>query len=499
MPQNIEFDVRFGRGAAPRRAVEGGPMRLLLLGNFSGRAASTAQPDSPARALKVQPVDVDNLDEVLARIAPTLVLPADDAATELRFSSLDDFHPDRLFERAERFARLRALRARLLDPATFEAAAGELRVQVPASAQTGGAGDSAPVSAAESDSGTLERLLGRDSRGKAELIKSNSVADALIRRVVAPHIARESTPHLRVYLDAVDAGIGEEMRQLLHAPAFKELEAAWRGVQWLTSRLELGEELQLYLLDVTRAELARDLTAQPDPSRSDLARALSAAAAKDGPWTLLVGLFDVGTEDLDLLAGLGSIAAGTQAPLVAAAMPDLFGCSSVADLAEPREWQPLSEEASARWADLRCSAAAPWIGLTAPHILMRLPYGKATDPIERFAFEENPPSPDAGRLLWGPGSLAVALLLGQAFAEGGWDGLANAGQIVDDLPAYTFRKDGETQLQPCAEAWLGERAGEALLACGLMPLLSERQAPRVRLLRMQSIADPPLPLAIGSA
>jgi predicted component of type VI protein secretion system len=89
----------------------------------------------------------------------------------------------------------------------------------------------------------------------------------------------------------------------------------------------------------------------------------------------------------------------------------------------------------------------------------------------------------------------VALLLGQAFAEGGWELAANPALTLDGLPAYTFQRDGEVQLQPCGEAYLGERAGLALLANGVMPLLSDRQSATARLMRMQSVGEPAQPLA----
>ena len=69
------------------------------------------------------------------------------------------------------------------------------------------------------------------------------------------------------------------------------------------------------------------------------------------------------------------------------------------------------------------------------------------------------------------------------------------GQDLGDLPALTVETDGERTLFPCGEAWLGERAGQRLLAQGLMPVLSYRDRNAVRLLRFQSLADPLAALA----
>jgi type VI secretion system protein ImpC len=480
-------------------------MRLLLLGDFSGRAAGVADDAATEPPWVLHRVDIDNLDQVVHRIAPRVPLPASAGtpAAMLDIESLDDFHPDRLAERVELCSRLIDLRGHLQDPARFDQAADELRstglARTPldeAPPDPGMSGD------AENDAATLQRLLGRDSTpAPAATPPSAGGIDAMIRNIVAPHIAPDRSTLQEPYIAAVDAAIGDQIRHVLHAPAFTALEMAWRGVQWLVSRLELNDDLQLYLLDASRDRLLADFAAgQGDLSRSALGRLLcgQGSAAPDGPrWSLLVGLFDVGAavEDLDLLGWLGALAAQAGGPFVAGAAPALFGCQSVAGLVDPKQWQPLADDVAQRWSDLRRCAVAPWVGLVAPRLLLRLPYGKATDPTERFPFEEQGAVPVHETLAWGPGSLAVALLIGQAFSDSGWDLILGQAQDLADLPAYTFSRDGEPQLQPCAEAWLGERAGQALLDRGLMPLLSHRQRAAVRLMCMQSIAEPTCALA----
>ncbi|MBW1745109.1 MAG: type VI secretion system contractile sheath large subunit [Deltaproteobacteria bacterium] len=60
-------------------------------------------------------------------------------------------------------------------------------------------------------------------------------------------------------LNAVDAATSELMQRILHHADFQTIESAWRGVHFLTSRLETDEQLKLYLLDISKAELAADL------------------------------------------------------------------------------------------------------------------------------------------------------------------------------------------------------------------------------------------------
>ena len=268
MPGHLEFDFGFGRAGRPRDDDE--PMRLLVLGDFSGKPAAERP---PLATRPIARVDVDTLDDVMKRLAPRLSVPSG----EIQFAQLDDFHPDRLYTRLELFQGLREARS---------------NPQV-------GSGD------------LLGRLLGKSPEPTTPVATPADGLDALIRNIVAPYIVKDTSDQNKAYLTAVDAAIEEQMRTLLHAPAFQSLEAAWRGVQWLISSLELDENLQLHLFDVSREELLADIVgAQGKLAETGLYRALvdrwRGVPGGQG-WSVLVGLLDFGpsNSDIGLLAALG--------------------------------------------------------------------------------------------------------------------------------------------------------------------------------------------------
>ncbi len=474
MPGRMEFDLSLSRSDA-RRIPQRGPMRLLVMADFSGLSAR-AKPALAARP--THRVDLDTLDGVMRRLAPLLQL----AAGGVDFESLDDFHPDALLSRLEVFCALREMRGRLLDPGSFAQAAAAL-------GQDAAPGPAAAAPAAATDDGLLAQLLGgkpADATAPAPAATPATGIDALIRSIVAPHIVPDIAPQQASYLASVDAAISDQMRALLHAPAFQALEAAWRGVQWLISSLELDEDLQLHLFDVSRDELLADVVAaQGQLAKTGLHGAL-ADRWRNQPggegWTALVGLYSFGPSDADigLLAALGLIASQAGGPLLAAGDTTLAS----GDAATLAGWQSL-----------RASEAAPWIGLAAPRVLLRLPYGKASDPVASFAFEEVVGQPAHDDLLWGNGGLAAALLMGRSFSAKGWDFEPGDEREIGGLPACTYLKDGERELQACAEFYLGEQGGNQLLAAGLMPLMSHRHANAVTLMRFQSVAAPARALA----
>jgi type VI secretion system ImpC/EvpB family protein len=482
MPTRLDLDFEtITRRPAPRRRVDGAPMRILLLGDFSGRAARGLHDPAGLAGRAPLRVDLDNLDSVVARLAPVVEHASEGAIVAIPFASLDDFHPDRVFEGSELFAPPRDLRARLSDPARVAQAKAELL-----------GGDTEP------DAATMKRLLGREGPAAAPAVapvagSAEAAVDALVRRLVVSDSVPAAGPEQAQLVAAADLTIAERMRALLHDPHFQALEAAWRTVQLLVSRLELDEDLQLHLFDVTRPELAA-AAAEPELERTGLWKALvdRPLAIGDSGWSMVIALesFDASHGDVSLLATLAATAAATGAPLVGTASPRLLGCETVSPTTDPDDWQPLDADSQARCQALRRSPLAPWIGLVAPRLLLRLPYGKATDPLERFELDEMAGADPAQALLWGHPGAACALLAGLAFRNSGWQMDLDAWLDVEDLPAWVCGDGDERQLYPCAEAWLGERGAEAVMVRGPMALISRRDRPAVRLMRWQSIADP---------
>ena len=441
MPGRLEFDFNFGRTALRRH--DGGPMRLLVVGDFSGRPPSERP---PLASRPTQQVDIDTIDLIMHRLGTQLRVPAGDVT----FRRIDDFHPDQLYARIDLFQALRQTRAK-------------------------------PPAASDD----LGRLLGKPPEAAPAAAAATGL-DALIRDIVAPHIIRDTSAATGPYLAAVDAAIAEQMRGLLHAPAFQSLESAWRGLHWLVSRLELDENLRLHLFDVTREELLADFVgAEGKLPQTALHRAL-VDRGRNVPggdrWSAVIGLMTFGPSDSDigLLAALGLVASQAGGPFLAGGDPALA------------EGEPGK---LGGWQALRRSEAAPWIGLAAPRILLRLPYGQKSDPVDAFTFEEIVGEPAHEDFLWGNPSLAAALLIGRSFAAKGWEMEPGDEREIDDLPAYTFLRNGEPEMQACAERYLAEGQIDTLLKGGLIPLVSRRDRNAIVAVRFQSVADPPAPLA----
>src|SRR5262249_39838892 len=155
-------------------------------------------------------------------------------------------------------------RKRLDNPATFAAAAAELRswgstaAAQPAASPPPAEG---PPASAMSPEELLAQLLGEAPPAPRAPGPGPMGSDwnAYLEKILGPHLVRSADPRQAELTAQVDAATAAQMRALLHHPDFQGLEAAWRAVYFLVRRLDTDAKLKLYLLDVTEAELAADL------------------------------------------------------------------------------------------------------------------------------------------------------------------------------------------------------------------------------------------------
>ena len=484
------------------------PFRIAIFGDFSGRTNQDII-DPALDNRRPLLVDRDNLDEVLTKLKVEIKLPIlgkESPPVTIGFSELDDFHPDNIFERLEIFEALRETRKGIKDPLTFAALAKELKRADKPSEAIMPAKDvekSLESISGQTTGNLLDQVL-EETREKAPETESSQCTsewDNFLNKIVKPHLVPDIEPQQAEMLDAVDAATSELMQRILHHPDFQAIESAWRGVYFLVSRLETDEQLKLYLLDISKAELTADLGATDNMRSTGIYKLLVEQIVETfggEPWAVLAGnyIFDNSHEDAELLGCIAKIAKASGAPFITAANDKVLGCESLAKTPDPVDWQKLhGAEQSQAWQALRKLPDAAYLGLALPRFMLRLPYGADTDPIEQFEFEEMPSEPDHNYYLWGNPSFACVYLLAQAFTHHGWNLRPGIIQDIEGLPLYIYKEEGESRVKPCAEVVLTERAAEIILDKGIMPLLSFRNQDIIRLARFQSIADPLASLA----
>ncbi|MFL6700054.1 MAG: type VI secretion system contractile sheath domain-containing protein, partial [Vitreoscilla sp.] len=408
-------------------------------------------------------IDIDNFEDVFARIAPQARIAglqdASGMALRIELATMDDFSADALLARlpAQPGARVSASPAR----------------------------ETASASQEEDAAALMKRLLGGELPAGAPALaavttaaKVDAAVDRFVRQLVGEHIVAAPPAPAAGANDAAAA----LLRHVLREAAWRHLECAWRAVDRFVRELDMADgQVRLELLDCRADELLADLhAAAADPARAALALLLKG----DGRGCdIIVSLEEFGPSlaELSLLGGLAAVSAAQGAVLLAGAAPALAAVATSDDA------QVLAANESRVWGALRASELASRVGLTFPRLLARLPYGPRNDPVAAFAFDELADASATSlhdQLVWRSAALDAALLLAQGHADGGVETRAQ----LEGLPAFIDRSGDEPQLQAVAEAWLGERDVGLLQAAGLITLQSDRRLPNARVSGWQSIA-----------
>jgi type VI secretion system protein ImpC len=484
---SMRTQIQFGLGnRAARQRSDGEPLRVLVLGDFSGRSQSPA-------AFSPQRIEIDDFDAAIGALAPVVPIAAPDDGkplAQIAITALAELHPDHLAATIPHLRELLELDRALRDPRTEKQALAALDslpgsgAKAPAAAETGAViGDDRRD---ESNDQLLGRLLGAARREGA----ADRAAKARVQQLI--DTALGSAASAASSSQAVDGRarlarlFNDRCRRILLEPRFRAVERAWRSVHWLASRLE-GDEAHLYVADLSKEALSRQVgELGQNLGASPLHRLL--ARDTDDRWDLIVGDYSFGltADDITVLATLGALAARARAPFLAHGELGLAGCASAKDLDAPWDWRYSDSDLAALWSELRGHPAAQWLGLAAPRFLLRLPYGSKTDAIERFDFEELPVRPDRERFLWGNPAFACALLIASG---GGLEWPNGGGGSVDDLPMPVYSDGSGEAVQPPLELVLGERARATATERGLIALAGGLNANRISVPSTRSLAN----------
>lgn len=496
-------------GAGPRRAeprAGDGVLHVLVAADCSGRAARGVR--EPIAGRRIQRVDVDRWDGVVASWRARVEAPLRSASGEpvwLEPRSLEELHPDRLLVDVPALAEIAALAKKLdTDPgaaAQLEAllGPGAAGASAPSEGAAPGApgassptpGEASTPAAAESSADTLARLLGGASSGASTATASSAAAASPPGRVEPPARAAgkvdinqfiraiigapPAKPEPRIdggaLRAAAEAELGRRLRLLLASPAFRALEATWRGIDALCRECPDEERVRLSVLDASFDELAADPTG------------LASCLDQSAPALLLVDhRFDAEAESLGALLRLLEVCHARDVELLAAAHPHLAGCAHFAEASHPEDnaWT-LPEDASAAWtAVLHAREQGARFSLALPRFCLRQPYGASGEPLEHFRFEEILDTSDHEAFPWGNGAYLLARAIEVRHADG--DRLLHPDGSLDvrELPVIHLDGDEDSRIKPCAESWLSERSLGRLRAGGFSVLLGLRDTDRVR-------------------
>lgn len=453
------------------------PFCIGIVGDFSGGGRLGNVSENPELARRpIRRVTPENVLDFAGLSPEILVTGLSEApsGTPIQLSAMEDLHPNTLYAKLALFARHREARERLLAGGALEPGEPEDPPKPPDTDEPSVPGGTDLLDA------VLGETAAETEAARPELEED---LDAFLRRVVRPHILK-TEPDQSDQIEELDRQTDILMGHLLGAPPLKKMEALWRSVVFLLSRVEVSSRLRIYLIDVSEQELASDLLSTDEPAEWGFAHTVLNPISEHGEeirWGALLGQFNFGNEpdQLHLLQRIGLLAESGGVPWFAGAQVSLLGAQSLRDQTDPRDW---TDAVDPLWHQLRENPEAEWISLSLPGFLLRAPYGPRTKGAKRFTSDQSGISPEG--LPWGNPSILCGVVLAQEFARSGWEIRPHGRSTLSQLPMVFSSEDRTT----CLEENLSISAATQIREMGLIPVVANRNESELRLQGLDSIS-----------
>jgi type VI secretion system protein ImpC len=188
--------------------------------------------------------------------------------------------------------------------------------------------------------------------------------------------------------------------------------------------------------------------------------------------------FSKSPQDVELLGHMSQVAAASHAPFITASAPQMFGMDSFTEMPNPRDVAKIFDKnnpENTKWLSFRDSEDSRFVGMVLPHVLRRLPYGKATNEVEAFDYEEDVTGAHE-HYLWGSAAFEFAQNMTAAFAKHHWCVAIRGpegGGMVEDLPIHVFKsKEGEVTSKIPTETLISDTREKELSDLGFIGLLN---------------------------
>ena len=313
-------------------------------------------------------------------------------------------------------------------------------------------------------------------------------------------ISKDTEAMINARIAELDRLISLQLNEIMHHEQFQKLESSWRGLNYLVQQTETSERLKIKVLNVQKKELLKDMEKAAEFDQSMLFKKIyeeEFGMFGGHSYGVMLGdyEFGFGPQDMSLLEKISGVAASAHAPFIAAAAPQMFNWESFTELGGPRDLGKIFTAAEyVKWKSFREAEDSRYVGLTLPHILMRLPYGTETIPVEEFNFEEDVDGTDHRKYLWGNAAYALGTRLTDAFAKYGWCAAirgVEGGGLVKGLPTHTFRTDeGEVALKCPTEIAITDRREKEFADMGFIPLVHCKNTDYAAFFSIQSTNRP---------
>ena len=285
---------------------------------------------------------------------------------------------------------------------------------------------------------------------------------------------------LMTTISNIDEILTAQINEILHNQDFQKLEASWRGLNYLVMNTETSTRLKIRVLNSSLKDLRDDLTKAIEFDQSALFKKIyeeEYGTFGGAPFSCLIGdyYFSNHPQDIAFLEAISGVAATAHAPFIAGVSPAFFNMDEFESIPLPRDLAKLFESSEyVKWTSFRNTEDSRYVSLVLPRVLLRLPYGPDTLPVEAFNFSEFTETGDTSKFCWGNPAYALAQRITNAFALHSWTAAirgVEAGGVVEGLPAFVYTtKDGDTVIKCPTEVAITDRREKELSDLGFISI-----------------------------
>ena len=308
----------------------------------------------------------------------------------------------------------------------------------------------------------------------------------------------------------IDHMINDQVNIIIHHNKFQKLEASWRGLRYLTLQADETSNIKIKVLNINWSEISRDISRSLEFDQSNLFKKIySEEYGTPGgePYGVLIGDYEISHkpsqnhnhDDIATLEGLSQVAAAAFSPFIAGASPELFGLDDFSTLANPLNLHSIfAQQEYIKWRAFRDKPDSQFIGLTLPHILMRLPYRKTPGSYKGMFFYEQCATDGRENYCWGSACYAFAAVMIREFANVGWFGHIRGvprnqigGGLLTNLPCDSFENEAnDVAIKPVTNVIISDVKERELSDLGLVPLCQCYDTPFAAFYGNQSVRMP---------
>lgn len=529
----ITYDVEIGNAIVMKEL----PFVIGIMADLSGMPVD---PLPPVKFRKFVELDRDNLPDYMVSVNPRLAIQvkdtlgdgSEDLNAELFFKHMDDFGPISIAKQVPKLNKIYTARVKLHDlvakmegndplqdrikeivadadlkallktqietvlkankqtvtsdfVTTVAAADGQTSTPAkPADAPAAPTESSAPTGDAAGGREILKEMFTEGKLARepsAEVYACNMLVELLFRIEEAKlTIMKNPLVFVEKTIADLDATLSTQINEILHHPAFQEMEGTWRALHYLVMNTETSTHLKLRIMNISKHDLLQDLENAVEFDQSALFKKIyeeEYGTFGGHPYSCLIGGYEFTRhpQDILLLEKISNVAAAAHAPFIAAAHPRMFDMNSFSHLGEPRDLAKIFDSTEMiKWRSFRDSEDSRYVALVMPRVLMRLPYGPDTLPVDGMNYVETIDGADNSQFCWGNAAFVYGQRIGHAFSLYQWPAAirgVEGGGLVEGLPAYTFKTtDGDIALKCPTEIAITDRREKELSDMGFLAI-----------------------------